>query len=109
MLSAGQTADDAAPCPNACGCPALIALSATAKVLLVLVAPAPLVVGIVWFRVAASEPERRTTAVARGVLWVVIAVGLATAALGPTIGLYAAIIPILVLPFAVALTRQRHA
>jgi hypothetical protein len=87
----------------------LIAFSAAAKVLLVLVALAPLVVGFVWFRVAAAEPERRTTAVARGVLWVVIGVGLATAALGLTIGLYAAIISILVLPFVVVLTRQRHA
>ena len=98
VVAAGQTVDREAPCPNAaCSSSSLIAFRTAARVLLVLVALVPVAVGMVWFRVAAGHPERCTTAEARGALRIVIAVGLATAALGLTAGRYATILSSLLL------------
>jgi len=56
--------------------------STTAKVLLVLVALAPLNIGFMWFTIARKVPQRSRYALARGALWTLFAMGLTAFVVG---------------------------
>jgi hypothetical protein len=81
--------------------------STTAKVLLVLVSLVPAGLAVMWFKVAATDRRRRTIAVARGVLWVLFAVGFAVGALGVHAALYLMIIATALL-FSLSLISRRR-